>query len=72
MNNLSVVLSTYNEAENIEQTIKKLVSKDSIKEIIIVDDNSTDDTAKLIKNIKNDKIKLLIRTSTRGFASAFI
>ena len=72
MNNLSVVLSTYNEAENIEQTIKKLVSKDSIKEIIIVDDNSTDDTAKLIKNIKNDKIKLFIRTSTRGFASAFI
>ena len=72
MNNLSVVLSTFNEAENIEQAIKKLVHKDSVKEIVIVDDNSTDDTVKIINSIKNDKIKLLIRKNTKGFASAFI
>ena len=72
MNNLSVVLSTYNEAGNIEQAIKKLLNKESVKEIIIVDDSSTDDTIEIIKNIKSDKIKLFIRTNTKGFASAFM
>lgn len=72
MINLSVVLSTYNESENIEQTIKKLIDSDIVNEIIIVDDNSTDGTINIINNIKNEKIKLFIRKKTKGFASAFI
>ena len=72
MSNLSVVLSTYNEAENIQATIEKLLTKNSVKEIIIVDDNSTDGTINIINNIKNDKVFLHIRKNTKGFASAFI
>ena len=72
MNNISIVLSTYNEANNIRQALTKLVDKDSIKEIIIIDDNSTDGTVSIIKDFNNDKIKLFIRINTRGFASAFI
>jgi dolichol-phosphate mannosyltransferase len=72
MNNLSIVLSTYNEVNNIEQTLTNLINKNSVKEIIIVDDNSTDGTLNIINNIKDDKIKLFVRKKTRGFASAFI
>ena len=72
MTNLSVILSTYNEAENIEQSIKKLLTKNSVNEIIIVDDNSTDETINIIKKINSDKIKLHIRVNTKGFASAFL
>ncbi|MDB9825811.1 glycosyltransferase family 2 protein [Candidatus Pelagibacter sp.] len=72
MNNLSIVLSTYNEAHNIEQTLTKLINKETVKEIIIVDDNSSDETSNIINNIKNSKIKLFVRKNTRGFASAFI
>ena len=72
MNKLSVVLSTYNEAENIIPTLKKLIDNNSVSEIVIVDDNSTDNTVNIINNFKNDKIKLFNRKNTKGFASAFI
>ena len=72
MNNLSIVLSTYNEENNIEQTLTKLLNNASIKEVIIVDDSSTDNTVDIINYFKNDKIKLFIRKTTKGFASAFI
>ena len=72
MNSLSIVLSTYNEENNIKQTLTKLLNNTSIKEVIIVDDSSTDNTVNIINNFKNDKIKLFIRKVTKGFASAFI
>lgn len=72
MNNLSIVLSTYNEENNIKQTLAKLLNNTSIKEVIIVDDSSTDNTVDIINHLKNDKIKLFIRKTTKGFASAFI
>ena len=72
MNNLSIVLSTYNEENNIEQTLTKLLNNASIKEVIIVDDSSTDNTVDIINHFKNNKVKLFIRKTTKGFASAFI
>ena len=72
MGDLSIILCTYNEAINISATLAKLIRRNSIKEIIIVDDNSTDGTIKIIQSLKNDKIKLFVREKTRGFASAFI
>ena len=72
MNNLSIVLSTYNEENNIEQTLIKLLNSTFVDEIIIVDDNSTDKTVNIINRMKNDKIKLFVRKTTKGFASAFI
>jgi dolichol-phosphate mannosyltransferase len=72
MSNLSIVLCTYNEASNIKQTLNKLINKNSIKEIIIIDDSSTDGTSNIIESFDNDKIKLYIRKNTKGFASAFI
>ena len=72
MTNLSVVLSTYNEAANIRETINKLLLKKLVKEIIIIDDNSNDDTVSIINSIKNEKIFLHVRKNTKGFASSFI
>ena len=72
MNNLSIVLSTYNEENNIKQSLIKLLNNTSVKEIIIVDDSSTDNTVNIINHLRNDKIKLFIRKTTKGFASAFI
>ena len=72
MNNLSIVLSTYNEEDNIRQTLTKLINNNLINEIIIIDDNSHDQTVRIINEIKNDKIRLFIRKNTKGFASAFI
>ena len=72
MNNLSIVLSTYNEEDNIRQTLTKLINNSLISEVVIVDDNSNDQTVKIVNEIKNEKVKLFIRKNTKGFASAFI
>tara|TARA_B100001121_G_C18695705_1_gene624942 strand:- start:3384 stop:4088 length:705 start_codon:yes stop_codon:yes gene_type:complete len=70
MNNLSVVLCTYNEEKFIEKTLVNLIKNEIVKEIIIVDDNSNDQTINIIEGIKSNKIKLFIRKNVRGFASA--
>ena len=72
MKDLSIVLSTYNEANNIRQTINSLLTKNNVKEIIIIDDDSNDGTIDVLKKLQNSKIKIVIRKKIRGFASAFI
>lgn len=72
MGNLSIVLSSYNEVENIKFAIDALVNQTVVKEIIIIDDNSSDGTIDILKKYNHPKIKFVVRKNIRGFASAFI
>lgn len=73
---ISIVVPTYNERENIEDLLlavsKTLEGYDY--EIIIVDDNSPDGTAKIVQeySAKDDRIKLLVRSGKLGLGSAII
>ena len=67
--NLSVILCTYNEAKIINKTIDEIFLYNPNSEIIIVDDNSTDETQNIIKEKNSENIKLISRKS-RGLASA--
>ena len=69
---LSIVLCTYNEENNIRSCLNKLVKNNLVNEIIIIDDNSQDNTIKIIQEFNDRKIKLTIRQNTKGFASALI
>ena len=68
---ISILLSTYNEEKFIKKTIKEIFKHIKNSEIIIVDDNSTDNTIKIIKNLKFKNLKLYVRKN-RGLASAFL
>ncbi len=68
---ISIILSTYNEANIIEKTISEIFDKIKDVEIILVDDNSNDGTIEKLKNIKNDNLKIYSRKQ-RGLASAFL
>ena len=72
MGNLSIVLSTYNEVENIKAAIDISINYPVVKEIIIIDDNSLDGTIDILKNYNNPKIKFIVRKNIKNFASAFI
>ena len=71
---LSVVIPTFNERENIDAIIDSVsvVLVDINWEIIFVDDDSPDGTSDYIKDIsrKNDRIRCLRRINRRGLTSA--
>jgi len=68
---VSIILSTYNEATVIEDTITQILKNLESVEIILVDDNSTDGTFEIVKKMNNPNIKAYSRNS-RGLASAFL
>ena len=68
---VSIILSTYNEALVIEDTINRIFKYLNNVEIILVDDNSTDGTFEKAKKINNPNLKVFLRKS-RGLASAFL
>jgi dolichol-phosphate mannosyltransferase len=69
---VSIVLATYNERENILDTIQSIFEhvKDPA-EVIVVDDDSEDETWKLVENVRDPRVVLIRRVDTRGLASAF-
>jgi dolichol-phosphate mannosyltransferase len=69
---VSIILSTYNEATEIEFTISEITRRVPGAEIIVVDDNSPDGTYEILKKISYDNIKIICRKKTRGLASAFL
>jgi len=73
--NTLIIIPTYNENQNITILIKKIRELKSLinLEILIIDDNSPDGTAKSIEKIQNNdsKIHLLKRNRKLGLGSAY-
>ena len=73
---ISIILPTYNESGNIGKLIKEINQQKSLqiyqKEYIVIDDNSPDNTANIVKGLINQglPIKLFVRKKIRGLASA--
>jgi len=69
-----VVIPTYNEKENINKLINKIQHIQPDMEILIVDDNSPDGTADVVKKLKevNNNIHLLERAGKMGLGTAYI
>ena len=72
--NLSVIIPVYNEVRTINQIINKVLNvKTRYKEIIIVDDCSTDGTEKELENYKNNNLfKILHHNSNKGKGACLI
>ena len=70
---LTIVVHTYNEAENIENLIEKLIRLNLGAKIIIVDDNSPDKTGEIATRFakKHKKIKVILREKKLGLGSAY-
>jgi dolichol-phosphate mannosyltransferase len=68
---ISIILATYNEKENILDMIHGLLEhiQDPL-EIIVVDDDSPDETWRIASAVNDPRIKVIRRIATRGLASA--
>ena len=68
---ISIVLATYNERENIRDTIRGILQSLPDSEVIVVDDDSPDGTSRVAENAADSRVKVICRVGTRGLASAF-
>lgn len=73
-NQVLVVVPTYNEAENIGALLSELTEVHPELEILVVDDNSPDGTARLVEKIARNqpRVHLLIRTAKTGLGDAYL
>ena len=67
-----LIVPTYNEAANIEKFLTQVRTDAPDTDILVVDDNSPDQTARIAETLaaKLGSIKVLNRTSQRGYAAA--
>jgi len=70
---VSLILATFNERDNILHTIENIFRHVSEPvEVVVVDDDSPDQTWKLVADLKDPRVTLIRRVATRGLASAFM
>jgi len=69
---MSIILPMYNE-ENTIRSILEMLPKNKLIEIIIIDDNSTDNSLKEIKKVKHyNEFKIIRHLENRGYGNAII
>lgn len=73
MNSL-VIIPTYNEIENVENIINATLRQGDNFHVLIVDDNSPDGTAAVVKKMQksSDRIHILERAGKLGLGTAYI
>ena len=75
MSDSIVIIPTYNEKENIEAIIYAVLKLPKAFDILIIDDNSPDGTAAIVKKIKAehpDRLHLIERAGKLGLGTAYI
>ena len=72
--NTTIVIPTYNEAENIEPLIKQILELHPDFNIIVVDDNSPDGTGKIADALaeKDTRISVIHRLKKLGLGTAYV
>ncbi len=75
MNNNVVIIPTYNEKDNAENIIRKVFSLPLPFDVLIIDDNSPDGTADIVKTLQKEfsgHLHLLQRAGKLGLGTAYI
>lgn len=74
MPSLSIIIPVYNEIKTFDLLLKKVddvvLINDLNKDIILIDDGSTDGTRDLLKNLDKNKYKVLFHDSNQGKGAA--
>ena len=68
--NISVVIPVYNEKNTIEAIVERIKAVTIGKEIIVVDDFSTDGTRDILKRLSGGEVKIYYQKKNRGKGAA--
>lgn len=67
---LSVIMPAYNEEATVLQSINQVLKLQKVKELIIIDDGSTDNTQQILGSIKGSRIKVITHKTNLGKGAA--
>jgi dolichol-phosphate mannosyltransferase len=69
-----IIIPTYNEADNIPKIIPEVLAQEEGFHVLIVDDNSPDGTANMVKEMQKDnpRIHLIERPNKQGLGTAYV
>lgn len=70
-----VIIPTYNEKENAENIIRAVLGLPKMFHVLIIDDNSPDGTANIVKGLMNEfsgRLHILERSGKLGLGTAYI
>jgi len=69
-----VVVPTYNEADNVGRLVPAILARDPRLSVLVVDDNSPDGTAKVVKALPDfgGRVHILERPLKQGLGAAYI
>jgi dolichol-phosphate mannosyltransferase len=67
-------MPTYNEADNVSEMIREVLSKDSSVEVLVVDDNSPDGTGEIAEGLASTdtRVHVFHRNTKMGLGSAYV
>jgi dolichol-phosphate mannosyltransferase len=75
MNKILVIIPTYNESENILKIIPEVLNNSSAENefnVLVIDDNSPDGTARLVESMNNPHVDLIKREKKMGLGTAYV
>ncbi|MBW7997668.1 MAG: glycosyltransferase family 2 protein [Candidatus Glassbacteria bacterium] len=67
---LSVVMPVYNEIRTIEEILRRVLAVDIEKEIVVVDDGSTDGTREYLRKLDDPRIRVFFQETNQGKGAA--
>lgn len=69
-----VIIPTYNEAGNIGQIVPQVLAQDPGIDVLVVDDNSPDGTARIVRELasRDSRVHLIEREKKMGLGTAYV
>jgi glycosyltransferase involved in cell wall biosynthesis len=69
---LTIVVTVFNEKKTILKAIEEVKDLNIDKEIIVIDNFSTDGTVEILKGIKDDSIKIIFQPENYGYGQSVV
>lgn len=66
---INCVILNYNDADTTKKLVKVIREYDSLNQIVVVDNASTDDSVKQLKELEDGKVVVLVSESNRGYGA---
>lgn len=67
---LSVIVPVYNEAATVGEVLRRVLAEETEKEVVVVDDASTDATAAILAAVRDPRVRVLRHDRNRGKGAA--